>query len=190
MLSKRMLLLFSHMVLIGSIASCNATVKENQIVGGKSPDQPVCNEWIHPDETAYNALGRRLTDVIVNAKSVKVYSLIPKEKTNPDDYVIEAPFVRDSLLGKLTKEQQTVLCYNLISNGANYHNDSTLIIMSPYVPVIEFEFTKKKEVAHVIISLSDYSWSVKYDDKIQFRYNYASGTFMKRFCDYFLKNEQ
>lgn len=184
-----MLLLLSNIFLVGCIMSCNAATKKGN-VSMQNPEQPVCNEWIHPDSVAYQSLGRRLTDIFVNAKTVKVYSLMPKETTTPDDYVVETPFVREKLIGKLTKDQQTVLCYNLISNGANYHNDSTLIVMSPYYPVIEFEFTKKKEVAHVIISLSDYSWSVKYDDKIQFHYNYASGTFIKRFCNFFLKDNE
>lgn len=152
-------------------------------------EKAVCNDWIHPDPTAYQILGRRLTDVLINAKSVNVYSLIPKETVNSDDYEVEPHFVREAMLGSLTKEQATVLRYMLVSNGANYHNDSTLIVMSPYYPVIEFEFVKKKETAHVIISLSNYTWTVKFDDKIQFKYNYASGTFIKRFCDYFLNDK-
>lgn len=151
---------------------------------------PICGEWIHPDKHAYEVLGRRLADVLINAKTINVYSLSPKETINSDDYEIDSHFVRTSNLGSLTKDQATVLKYNLISNGANYHKDSTFIVMSPYCPIIEFEFIKKKETAHVIISLSDFSWSIKYDDKIQFRYNYAGGTFIRRFCEYFLKKDE
>ena len=169
--------------------ACNPTANEANDGQQGSPDEPVCDEWIHPDKHAYEILGRRLTDVLINAKSVNVYSLYPKENINSDDYELDAHFVRKEKLGTLSKEQAIVLKYTLISNGANYHNDSTFIVMSPYCPVIEFEFVKKKEVAHLIISFSDFSWAIKYDDKMQFRYNYASGTFLKRFCAYFLKEE-
>lgn len=186
--SRFLVLLVVQMLWVNSLSACSS------FPGCNTPKtkskQPVCNDWIHPDQVAYNTLGRSLTDVLINAKTIKVYSLTPKEQLNPDDYEVDAHFVRDSLLGTLTKEQATVLAYNLISNGANYHKDSSLIVMSPYYPVIEFEFTKKKNVAHIIISLSDYTWAVKYDDKIQFKYNYVSGTFVKRFCEYFLNENK
>lgn len=182
--SRFMILLIAQLLWVNCFAACSPGQKGN--AAKSKAEQPVCNEWIHPDDVAYKALGRHLTDILINAKTIKVYSLVPKEQLNPDDYEVDAHFVRDSLLGTLTKEQAIVLDYNLISNGANYTKDTSLIVMSPYYPVIEFEFTKKKEVAHIIVSLSDYTWAVKYDDKIQFKYNYASGTFIKRFCDYFL----
>ena len=185
--SRFVFLLIAQMLWINCLASCSPGPKGT--VTKSKAEQPVCNDWIHPDDVAYRALGRHLTDVLINAKTIKVYSLAPKEQLNPDDYEVDAHFVRDSLLGTLSKDQAIVLAYNLISNGANYHKDTSLIVMSPYCPVIEFEFTKKKEVAHIIISLSDYSWAVKFDDKIQFKYNYASGTFVKRFCDYFLNKK-
>ncbi len=182
--SRLLILLIAQLLWVNCLAACGPVSKDN--TAKPKVEKPVCNEWIHPDNVAYKALGRHLTDILINAKSVKVYSLVPKEQLNPDDYEVDAHFVRDSLLGTLTKEQALVLDYNLISNGANYTKDSSLIVMSPYYPMIEFEFTKKKEVVHVIVSFSDYTWAVKYDDKIQFKYNYASGTFIKRFCDYFL----
>lgn len=186
--SRFLVLLIVQMLWVNCLSACSSSPGNN--TPRTKSEQPVCNDWIHPDQVAYRALGRSLTDVLINAKTIKVYSLVPKEQLNPDDYEVDAHFVRDSLLGTLTKEQATVLAYNLISNGANYHKDSTLIVMSPYYPVIEFEFTKKKSVAHVIVSLSNYTWAVKYDDKIQFKYNYASGAFVKRFCDYFLNENK
>lgn len=183
--SNFLILLIAQMLWVNCLAACSPGQKGRNAAKSEV-EQPICNEWIHPDSVAYKALGRHLTDILINAKTIKVYSLVPKEQLNPDDYEVDAHFVRDSLLGTLTKEQVIVLDYNLISNGANYTKDTALIVMSPYYPVIEFEFTKKKEVAHIIVSLSDYTWAVKYDDKIQFKYNYASGTFIKRFCDYFL----
>lgn len=177
------------MVLAAVLACANCIAACSADGDGTKKENPVCNDWIHPDSLAYQNLGRRLTDVLINAKTIKVYSLVPKERITPDDYEVESHFVREKQLGVLTKDQAVVLKYMLISNGANYHKDSSLIVMSPYYPIIEFEFTKKKEVAHVIISLSNYTWAIKFDDKLQFKYNYASGTFVKRFCDYFLQEE-
>lgn len=173
-----------------SLTACSSTPANSNKKSKQTSEKPVCNDWIHPDEVAYKNLGRHLTDILINAKTIKVYSLCPKEKLTPDDYEVDAHFVRDSLLGTLTKEQAVVLAYNLISNGANYHKDSSLIVMSPYYPILEFEYAKKKDVAHVIISLSDFTWTLKYDDKEQFHYNYASGTFIQRFCNYFLKKRK
>lgn len=180
-------ILIASMLWMNCFAACNSSAKK---VNKAKVGTVVCNDWIHPDKVAYQELGQKLTDILINAKTINVYTLVPKEKINSDDYEVDANFVRDSLLCKLTKEQATVLAYNLISNGANYHKDSSLIVMSPYYPILEFEYVKKKETAHVIISPSNYSWSIKYDDKILFRYNYASGAFIKRFCEYFINKKK
>lgn len=170
---------------VNCFGACTGTPKE----GKKVDEKPVCAEWLQPDSIAYSKLGRRLSDVLMNAKSVKVYSLVPKENINSDDVEIEPHFVRDSLLGTLTKEQAVILKYALFSCGANYFNDSTFIPMTPYCPVIEFEFTKKKEKAHVFISLSDFKWGVKFDGKSQFKYNYSDGVYLHRLCNYFLQKD-
>lgn len=176
-------LVFAALLCFITTSAC-AQPKANQKIS------PVCNDWIHPDSVAYQTLGRTLTDVLINANKVNVYSLFPKENLTPDDFEVDNHFIRKSFLGTLTKDQATVLKYMLISNGANYHKDTSLIIMSPYTPVVEFEFIKKKQSAHVIISLIDYSWKIKYDDKEIFRYNFANGTFIGRFCKYFLNKQQ
>ena len=170
---------------LGACTCSGTSGKDNKVV-----EKPVCAEWLHPDSIAYSKLGRRLSDVLMNAKSVKVYSLVPKENINSDDVEIEPHFVRDSLLGVLTKEQAVILKYALFSCGANYFNDSTLVPMTPYCPVIEFEFTKKKDTAHVFISLSDFKWGIKFDGKSQFKYNYADGVYLHRLCNYFLQKQK
>jgi len=170
------------------LAACAPKGKKTET--RQSVEKPVCSEWIHPDSIAYSNLGKRLTDVLINASKVRVYSLRPKEKVTADDVEIEPHFVRDTQLATLTKEQAVVLKYSLISCGANYHNDTTSIPLAPYYPIIEFEFTKKKEVAHVFVSLSDFKWGINYDGKTQFKYNYGDGTFVHRFCDYFLSKKK
>ena len=184
------LFLTAMTILCVNYATACGIAKDTDTKNKSTKEAPVCNKWIHPDKTAYRILGRKLTDILINAKQVRVFPLTPKETITPDDYEVEPHFVRDSLLGTLTREQAVVLKYNLVSNGANYHNDSTYITMSPYYPIIEFECTKKKEVAHIIISPSTFTWAVKYDDRILFKYNYANGTFVKRFCNYFLQEKQ
>lgn len=186
-MKKNITLVVATMLLwtVYGVVACGSSSK-----GKEKDEKPVCDEWIHPDSTAYENLGRRLTDVLINAKTINAYSLVAKEKVNPDDYEVLPSFVREASLGKLTKDQATVLKYMLVSNGANYYNDSSFIVMSPFYPVIEFEFAKQKETAHIVVSFSDYTWAVKYDDKIQFKYNYASGIFLKRFCGYFLNQNK
>jgi len=170
------------------LAACAPKGKKTET--RQSVEKPVCSEWIHPDSIAYSNLGKRLTDVLINANKVRVYSLRPKEKVTADDVEIEPHFVRDTQLATLTKEQAVVLKYSLISCGANYSKDTLLVPMSPYCPEIEFEFTKKKEVAHVFISLVDGKWGVRYDGKTQFKYNYRDGVLLHRFCRFFLKNKK
>lgn len=170
------------------LAAC--APKEKKTETKQNVEKPVCEEWLHPDSVAYSNLGRRLADVLFNAKKVRVFALCPKEKVTADDVEIEPHFVRDTLLATLTKEQAVALKYSLISYGANYFKDTTNIPLVPYCPIIEFEFTKKKEAAHVFVSMSDFKWGVKYDSKTQFKYNYADGTFVHRFCKYFLSKKK
>lgn len=58
----------------------------------------------------------------------------------------------------------------------------------PYYSNFEFEY--KEAVDKDAIVISNYSWSIKYDDKILFRYNYVNGAFIKRFCEYFINKEK
>ena len=58
--------------------------------------------------------------------------------------------------------------------------------MSPYMPILEFEFANKKEKAHVVISLSDMTWTVFYDDKKQFNFTYANEELLAQFCNYYV----
>ena len=99
-----------------------------------------------------------------------------------------------SLIAKLTSNQITLLQFNLLSDEENYKEDS-IKVKSPYVPCIEICFEKKKQQpVHVIISFSDYSWTVVYDDKRQFNWNYADKRQIERLCkmimgDVFNKNK-
>ena len=85
--------------------------------------------------------------------------------------------------------QISILQFNLLSDDANYHQDS-LKVRSPYVPYIEFCFEKKRQQpVHIIVSLSDFSWTILYDDKRQGNWNYADKRLMKRYCRMILGKE-
>lgn len=95
---------------------------------------------------------------------------------------MEPHYVRDSLIAKLSVSQINMLQFNLLSDEENYKEDS-IKVRSPYVPCIEFCFEKKKKnPVHVIVSLSDFSWTIVYDDKKQGNWNYADKRLMERYC--------
>lgn len=142
---------------------------------------------IKPDSAAYACLGKTLTDVLFSPKKVKCYHVVAKDKVDKEkDIEIHSHFVRDTLIAELDTKLIGVLQHELLSDGQNYKKDSVRV-RSPYAPQLVFVFEKKKEVAYVLVSLSDFSWSVVYDDKLQFNYNYEDKKAIKRFCDMFVK---
>ena len=66
----------------------------------------------------------------------------------------------------------------------------SVVVRSPYMPQLEFEFSKKKQVAHVLLSTSDFSWTVVYDGKKQFNYNYKDNGTIERFCEMIMKKQK
>lgn len=141
------------------------------------------------DSVVYHNLGKSLYDILSTPQKVSCYFLKAKENITKEDFVIERPFVRDTILvEKLSKEDVAILQYLLPMDSENYQKD-TVIVRSPYLPVIEFLFTKKKAEAHILVSLSDYSWTIVYDDKIQMNWNYADKKQIIRFCKQFLKEK-
>lgn len=139
------------------------------------------------DSAVYGNLGKTLYDLLSSPQKVSCYLLMGKEHITPDDVVVEAPFVRDTLLvDKMSNEDVAVLQYLLPFDSENYKND-TIIVRSPYLPMIEFSFIKKKAEAHLLVSLSDGTWTLVYDDKIQQHWNYADKRQIARFCKRFFK---
>lgn len=151
----------------------------------KNASKPVCEEWLQPDSVAYNKLGKRLAKLLFAPKTVRCYHLIGKEKVEEGDMEIEKNFVRDTLLATLKSNEVSVLQYALLKPAKSYCKDS-MAVMSPYMPILEFEFTNKKEKAHVVISLSDMTWTVFYDDKRQFNFNYSNAELLSQFCMYYV----
>ena len=134
-------------------------------------------------------LGNTLADLLLDPASVTCYSVKGKEKITPDDIELEPHYVRDSLCGSLSPEAISVLTFLLTSDMDNYSRDSVLI-KSPYMPEIEFSFTRRKQEAHVLVSMTNFSWTVIYDGKKQFNYNYVDKRNIARFCEMILKNEE
>lgn len=151
-------------------------------------EKPICAEWLMPDSIVIDKLGNRLTSVLFAPQSVRCYSLVGKEKVEEKDIEIEANFVQENLLGILRPNEIAVLQYALLKPSKSYENDSTKV-MSPYIPAIAFEFRRKDEKANVVISLSDMTWTVVYDGKAQFNYNYANKDLISQFCKFYINHK-
>ena len=165
----RFLFLASLLCSVTSFASCNG-IKEK-----------VEKYSIQPDSAVYYTLGKTMSDVLFSPSKVTCYTLKGKATVAKEDMEIEPHYVRDSLITKLNANQIALLQFNLLADVENYKEDS-LRVRSPYVPYIEFCFEKKKlQPVHVIISLSDFSWTVIFDDKRQFNWNYENKRLMERY---------
>lgn len=139
-----------------------------------------------PDTLIYNQLGQKLTDILFMPDSVKCYYLAHKDSIGEKDSFAVKGYVRDTLLAILNEKQTSILQYILLSNKGNYSQDS-IKIEAPYMPIIEYKFLKKENPpASVVLSTSDRTWGVFYEDKQQFKYNYTDSHVIERFCDYFL----
>lgn len=171
---KNSLLLFTLMLpSVICMASCGD-------FGKKSP-----TGLIHPDSAVYAMLGRTMSEVLFNPSSVTCYTLKGKAEVPDTDFQVEPHWVRDSLVGKLSPQAYGILQFVLIANGENYKDDSVRI-KAPYIPLLEFEFRQKKNVVHVLLSLSDQTWTIMYDDKRQIHFNYHDCDLIERFCNLFL----
>lgn len=142
-----------------------------------------------PDSLVSVHLGTTLAEILLNSSSVTLYSVKGKEETDKNDFVLEPHYVRDSLIGVLSSDAAAVLEFLLISDENNYSID-TVMVRSPYMPQLEFEFARKRKVAHVLLSTTDFSWTVIYDGKKQFNYNYTDHAAIERFCEMILKKEK
>ena len=144
---------------------------------------------IQPDSTVYAILGQSISDVLFNPSKVTCYTLKGKGEIEPGDFQVEPHWVRNKLVDKLSPQMIGVLQFALIANSENYKND-TLIIKAPYFPILEFEFQKKKDIVHVLISTSDHTWTIVYDGERQINYNYHDCELISRFCDMFIKYDE
>lgn len=166
----RFLFLMSLLCSVTSFASCNGVREKTEKYN------------VQPDSAVYYSLGKTMSNVLFNPSKVTCYTVIGKSTVGKEDYELEPHYVRDSLIAKLNASQIMLLQFNLLSDKANYQKD-TVQVRSPYVPCVEFCFEKKKQQpVHVLVSLSNFSWTIVYDDKRQGNWNYADKRLMERFC--------
>ena len=137
---------------------------------------------IQPDSNTYTILGKTMTDILFSPSKVTCYAVKGKAQVDKTDFELEPHYVRDSLIAKLTPSQVALFQFLLLSDKSNYSQDS-IKVRSPYVPHLELCFEKKKQQVHVLISQSDFSWTICYDDKKQGNWNYAEKRLVRRFCN-------
>ena len=144
---------------------------------------------VQPDSMVYTILGSTVSDVLFKPNRVTCYAIKGKGEIEPRDFQVESHWVRDSFIGKLSPQTVGVLQFVLLANIENYKND-TLRIKAPYFPILEFEFQKKKDVVHVLISTSDHTWTIMYNDERIIHYNYHDCELIERFCNLFVKLDE
>lgn len=137
---------------------------------------------IQPDSNTYTILGKTMTDILFSPSKVTCYAVKGKAQVDKTDFELEPHYVRDSLIAKLTPSQVALFQFLVLSDKSNYSQDS-IKVRSPYVPHLELCFEKKKQQVHVLISQSDFSWTICYDDKKQGNWNYAEKRLVRRFCN-------
>ena len=137
---------------------------------------------IQPDSNTYTILGKTMTDILFSPSKVTCYAVKGKAQVDKTDFELEPHYVRDSLIAKLTPSQVALFQFLVLSDKSNYTQDS-IKVRSPYVPHLELCFEKKKQQVHVLISQSDFSWTICYDDKKQGNWNYAEKRLVGRFCN-------
>lgn len=137
---------------------------------------------IQPDSNTYTILGKTMTDILFSPSKVTCYAVKGKAQVDKTDFELESHYVRDSLIAKLTPSQVALFQFLVLSDKSNYSQDS-IKVRSPYVPHLELCFEKKKQQVHVLISQSDFSWTICYDDKKQGNWNYAEKRLVRRFCN-------
>lgn len=137
---------------------------------------------IQPDSNTYTILGKTMTDILFSPSKVTCYAVKGKAQVDKTDFELEPHYVRDSLIAKLTPSQVALFQFLVLSEKSNYSQDS-IKVRSPYVPHLELCFEKKKQQVHVLISQSDFSWTICYDDKKQGNWNYAEKRLVRRFCN-------
>lgn len=142
-----------------------------------------------PDSTMIANLGTSVADLLFNPTTVTCYTIKGKVKTEENDFVLEPHFVKDSIVGVLSDNMVAILNFSLIADGENYHNDS-ILVKSPYMPQLGFEYANKTITANVLISFSDLSWTLIFDGKKQFNYNYFDTRALEKIYNALIKKEE
>lgn len=96
----------------------------------------------------------------INYDSVLSFSIDRMDTIREKDIQVVKGYVRNTLLTTLNEGQTAILQYLLLSNPACYSKD-TVLVQSPYLPSLEFEFQKQgKPTISIIVSNIDKSWQM------------------------------
>lgn len=150
-----------------------------QSIDKKPVAKNIGEQLLAPDSTIRVALGDETCCILFYPDKVNIYSLEGKSKVDEGDHETEPHYVRKAFIGNLDKKFMDVLGYILLSEKNNYSTDATLP-QTFYLPVIEFEYSKNKKTASVVISPNDRSWSVVSGGKQLVNYNYRNPELINR----------
>lgn len=132
-----------------------------------------------PCDSVIAQLGKTATEAIFNPSKVEVYRVEGRDTIGKGEVEIEKNFVRKDLIGTLSKDYIKLVQYLLVADVANYGIDSVRV-RSPYLPDCELKFIRKNQSVSILVSRSDFTWTLVSDGKKQFNYNYAEKSAIDR----------
>jgi hypothetical protein len=139
-----------------------------------------------PCDSVIAQLGKTATEVIFNPSKVEVYRVEGRDSIGKDEVEIEKNYVRKDMIGTLSKDYIKLVQYLLVADPANYKDDD-MRVRSPYLPDLEMRFIRKNQVVSILVSRSDFTWTLVSDGKKQFNYNYAEKSAIDRLIKQILK---
>ena len=180
---RKITLLLIAAFLVGAVAlTCQAGPKKKTAKAVTTKNilrKNMGHDIIMPSKEVTAQLGKTASEVIFNPTKVTLYRLEGRDTIKDGEVEVDKNFVRVDTVGTLDKEYVKLVQYLLIADTANYSTDS-MRVKSPYYPEIELVFEQKNVSATVLVSLSDFSWTLISDGKKQFTYNYAEKNAIRR----------
>lgn len=158
---------------VGVLLSCVCLNACAQSIDTKPITRNIGKQLMVPDSIIITTLGNEICDILFTPDKVDVYTLEPKSEVVDGDYETEPHFIRKTYVGNIDKKFVDVIRFILLSNESCYTSDS-IIAQTFYLPMIEFEYKKKKKSASVVISPNDGSWTVVSEGKRILNYNYKN----------------
>lgn len=144
------------------------------------------SRWMLADSALSKYLADSISLTLFCPDTVKCYHIIYKDTIREKDIQVVKGYVRNTLLTTLNEGQTAILQYLLLSNPTCYSKD-TVLVQSPYLPSLEFEFQKQgKPTISVIVSNIDKSWQMLVNREQVSSYNFVDSRPIERFCNYFI----
>lgn len=189
-MQKKLLFLVTVLCLVITAITCHAGDK-NKTKKKMTPTtlikKNMGQDCFLPSDSVKAHLGTMASEVIFNPTKVVVYRVEGRDSIREGEVEVEKNFVRTKMVGTLSKDCVRLVQYLLITDSDNYGIDS-MRVRSPYVPDIELQFIRKNEVVSVLVSRSDFTWTLISDGKKQFNYNYAEKKAINRLFNQIIKD--